>query len=563
MLRKRITAGIFAGIIMLSSLFAGYPISDRSLNTVKTATASQKWPDGPSKKSLASGGAILMELSTGTILYQKNIQKEYYPASITKIMTTLLALENSSLEETVTFSEKAVYGIEAGSSTIYSEVDEKMTMEQCLYAIMLESANEVCLAVGEHIAGSQKKFVNMMNEKVAQLGLKHTHFNNPNGLPDPDHYTSPYDMAIIAREAMKHTDFKRISNTKSYVCAKTNKHKMKRTWFNHHQMVSGNRNPEYLYKYCTGGKTGYTNAAGNTLVTYAEKDGMQLVCVVMKSTSQMSGSPNQYSDTIKLLNFGFEKFCKFSVQNEIADLSEDLFNNYGSFFNVKESPVRMAEGSMVVLPKNVDITNAKQTISYHDGVTIQEGDNVIGHVTYTYGKRTIGSSDILYTYNQNNSARLDESSRDMVEDQIEDIEQSNSAKHKKVSKKITKRIANAFHKVGDIFDNRMLGSIIIIVSALVVILIIALLLHGLNSNKRRRRRRRTGGYQSRRGQKNHKRERRRNRQSSGKQKRRNHSRKYVSGTKKTEKKQKRSRSKNYSKRRKNTKESFGKNFFDF
>ena len=125
-------------------------------------------------------------------------------------------------------------------------------MEQCLYAIMLESANEVCLAAGEHVSGSVKNFVKLMNRRVKQLGLKDTHFNNPNGLPDPNHYTTAYDMAMIGRAALQNSVFRKVSNTPRYTCAKTNKHKMKRIWRIHDEAINPDEYPQYGYKYCIG-----------------------------------------------------------------------------------------------------------------------------------------------------------------------------------------------------------------------------------------------------------------------------------------------------------------------
>ena len=156
----------------------------------------------PSAVTAESGAAIIMEENTGAVLYEKNSHAENYPASITKIMTALLAVENCDLNEEITFSEDAVYKNEGSTSHIARDVGEKMTMEQCLYGMMLESANECAYAIGEHVAGGDiNDFVDMMNERAKELGCKNTHFVNPNGLPDEDHYTSAYDMALIAREA--------------------------------------------------------------------------------------------------------------------------------------------------------------------------------------------------------------------------------------------------------------------------------------------------------------------------------------------------------------------------
>lgn len=564
---KRILSVVLVGVLVLTT-YGGFPLIDKTLpGTIKTASAEEQWPSGPNKNALSSNSAIVMELSTGTILYQKNIHKQHYPASITKIMTAMLAVQNSSLTDTVTFSKEAVYGIESGSSTIYSEVGEQMSMEQCLYAIMLESANEVCLAVGEHVAGTSDAFVDMMNQKVAELGLKDTHFNNPNGLPDPKHYTSAYDMAVIAREAMKNADFRKFAGTKTYTCAKTNKHKVTRVWNNHHQMVNGYKWPKYEYKYCIGGKTGYTNIARNTLVTYAEKDGMQLVCVIMKGDSPEHGEPNEYTDSTKLLNFGFEKYQKYTVNADNTNINTDLFNTYGSYFNAEESPVHLAEDASVVLPKGVDLSQAKQSVTYQEGKQLQEGDNVIGQVKYTYGKRTVGYSDIIYTMSEDDN-HLDEASRNVVGDKISDIEVSNAKQKqkKKIFSKILKPIQNLVDKASKLLNNQMLGSVLIIALGLILILVLALFLRRLSpAYRRRRRRRRAGGYQSRGGRKQHaKRKKQQKKAFSTKSGRRNRSKYYQKsggGTKKTA--QKRSKGVQYSKRRKHTKESFGKNFFDF
>ncbi|MDE6851805.1 MAG: D-alanyl-D-alanine carboxypeptidase [Lachnospiraceae bacterium] len=563
---KRMISALLAGVMMVTA-GSGLPIVQKTVpGLVQTADAEGTWPAGVSKQSLSSNSAIVMELSTGTILYQKNPHKKHYPASITKIMTAMLAVQNSSLTDTVTFSEEAVYGIEAGSSTIYSEVGEQMSMEQCLYAIMLESANEVCLAIGEHVAGSASQFIDMMNQKVTDLGLKDTHFNNPNGLPDPKHYTTAYDMAVIAREAMQNSDFRRFVGTKTYTCAKTNKHKMTRVWNNHHQMVNGYEWPKYEYKYCIGGKTGYTTIAKNTLVTYAEKDGMQLVCVIMKGNGPKQGEPNEYTDSTRLLNYGFEKFQKYTVNGDNITINEDLFNTYGSYFNAKESPVHLSADASVVLPKGVDLTAAKQSVSYYDNVSLQQGDNVIGQVKYTYGKRTVGYSDIVYTKSTGDN-RLDKASREVVGDQIGNIEETNAKQKqkKKILGKLLKPFQKAATKIGKLLHNQMIGGILLVVAGIVVILVLILLLRRLSPKYKRRRRRRPGGYLTRGGRKQYaKRQKQQKKDSNKKNGRRNRVKYYKKNgmaVKKSPKK--RSKAMQYSKRQKRVKESFGKNFFDF
>lgn len=563
---KRMISAMLIGV-MIAATGSSLPVVPGIVpDGVTEVSAEESWPSGIDKKSLSSHSAVVMEISTGTVLYQKNAHTEFYPASITKIMTAMLVIQNSALTDTVTFSNNAVYGIEQGTSTIYSEVGERMTMEQCLYAIMLESANEVCMAAAEHVSGSVPEFVKMMNQKVADLGLKNTHFNNPHGLPDPKHYTSAYDMAVIAREAMKNTEFRRFVGTKSYTCAKTNKHKMTRVWNNHHQMVNGYKWPKYEYKYCIGGKTGYTTIARNTLVTFAEKDGMQLVCVIMKGNSPEHGEPNEYTDSTKLLNYGFEKFRKHTVNADNMTINEDLFNTYGSYFNAKESPVHLSEDASVVLPKGVDLASAKQSVSYYDGVSLQQGDNIIGQMKYTYGKRTVGYSDIVYTKTADEN-RLDKASREVVGNQIGNIEETNKKQKekRKVWGKLLKPFQKAAARIGKLLHNQMIGGILLVAAGIVLILVLVLLVWRLSPKYKRRRRRRSGGYLSRGGRKQYaKRQRQQKRAISNKTGRRNRVKYYKkSGVATKKPSQKRSKAMQYSKRQKKVKESFGKNFFDF
>ena len=170
--------------------------------------AEEYWPEGP---QIEGESAIVMEVSTGTVLYEKNSHEHSYPASITKIMTSLLAVENSGLDEKVTFSQDAVYKTEG--SGIWRDIDEVMTMRECLYGLMLESANECGYAIAEHTGKSYDNFITMMNDKARELGCKDTHFNNPHGLPDEDHWTCAYDMALISREALQNDIFRMIVNT--------------------------------------------------------------------------------------------------------------------------------------------------------------------------------------------------------------------------------------------------------------------------------------------------------------------------------------------------------------
>ncbi len=550
MKRKRIFAALMAGIIMVGSIGSS------------TAQAAAKWPKGPDKGSLSSASAIVMELSTGTVLYSKNIHKKHYPASITKIMTSLLTLENSSPSDVVTFTEAEAHGIETGSSSMYCVPGEKFTIEQVLYGIMLQSANEMCLVAADHVAGSVDKFVEMMNQRVAQLGLKDTHFMNPNGLHNDDHYTSAYDMACIAREAWKNPSFQKICGTRTYQVKSTNKRKASEILggqlLNHHQMINGyETSSRYEKDYVIGGKTGYTSMAHSTLVTFAEKDGMQLVSVIMKGNSSKQGEPNEYTDTTRILDYAFEKFSKHAVNGENSDVNENLFNTFDSYFNADQSPLRLSAESAVILPKGVALRKAKQQIQYDNSVKLQDGENVIGTVKYTYDGRMVGSTDIIYDSTKS-ASHLDEASRRIVDSEIRQIK-TNNKKHAVILQKLS-GIKYSFYNMVSFFRDRV---ILVIVAALVILLIVLLVLN-YRMNSRRKRRSRTRGRRSSGGMSLNS----RRSFSAGKRKgRRRRGADYTSSRRTTGAKMSDSGSsisaRKMKKNRKKTRESFGRSFYDF
>ena len=268
------------------------------------------WPQGP---KIEGESAILVDMVTGAVLYSKNADKVQYPASITKIMTSLLAAEHLNMKDKIVMSQSAAYGITiSDSSSIYADTGEEFTTEQAMMAVMLQSANEMTLALAEETSGSVKKFVELMNLKAKQRGCTGTHFNNPNGLPDELHYTTASDMAKIARAAWYNPTYRKYTTTTYYEIPPTNKFAETRYLLNHHKMMKGNT---YAYEGVMGGKTGYTDAAGNTLVTYAKRGNMRLVSVVMKSIN------GAYADTAALLDYGFNNFTRTAVKTEPETMS--------------------------------------------------------------------------------------------------------------------------------------------------------------------------------------------------------------------------------------------------
>ncbi len=261
---------------------------------------------------LTAEAGIVMDADTGAILFQKNAQQAEYPASITKVLTALVVLDNCELSDTVTFSHDDVYNVDSGSSNAQIDEGDVLTVEDCLYALLLKSANEAANALACHVAGSREAFADMMNEKAQSLGCTGSHFTNPSGLFDENHYTTAYDMALIGIAAMQNQSFMDIDSQLSHKLAGTSRNPGGLTVYMEHKMHRDDT--KYSDSRVVAGKTGYTKDAGNTLITMASQDGRNLVAVVLKDKN-----PGHYVDTKALLDIGFN-----STENQL--LSEGLFN---------------------------------------------------------------------------------------------------------------------------------------------------------------------------------------------------------------------------------------------
>lgn len=267
------------------------------------------------EKNLSSEAVLLMEASTGKVVYEKNGYEKKYPASTTKIMTAILAIEHCNLNETATASEFAINSVPSGYSTANIQIGETLSVKDLLYALMLQSANESAVILAEHVSGSQEAFANLMNEKAKELGCKNTHFINPNGIHNENHYTTAYDLTLITQYAMKNQTFRDIVKTTSFTLPATTSYPSEsRTYANTNNLIiydARNRPDNYYYKYATGVKTGYTSAAKNCLVASAEKNGIEYISVVLGAsiTYESTGSvSHRYVDTISLFDYAFDNF---------------------------------------------------------------------------------------------------------------------------------------------------------------------------------------------------------------------------------------------------------------
>ena len=355
---------------------------------------------------MSSEAILIMESSTGKIIYEKNGYEQKYPASTTKILTAILAIEHCNLDEMATASEFAISSIPSGYSTANIQIGESLSVRDLLYALMLQSANESAVVLAEHISGSQEAFADLMNQKAEEIGCKNTHFVNPNGVHDEDHYSTAYDLALIAKYAMQNETFREIVKTTSFTLPATSAYPSNtRTYTNTNNLIiydNRNRPDNYYYEYATGIKTGYTSAAKNCLVSSAEKNGIEYICVVLGAsiTYGNSGSISaRYVDTINLFNYAFDnysfrklKFANTNIQTiEIENATKDTKNLDLLIAN---------DVDIFVSIDNQDNSNIEPEIILKEGLQapIAKGD-IVGTISYEveglrYTTDLIAGSDV-------------------------------------------------------------------------------------------------------------------------------------------------------------------------
>lgn len=336
-----------------------------SLGMCANATETQ----GP---SINSEAGIVMDIDSGAILYAKNIDEQHYPASITKIMTALVALQNYKLDETVKFTWDDIRFLEYGDAHIGIKPDEELSMEDCLYGMLLASANEVSHGIGAHMEGGYEAFLEEMNEAASELGCRNSHWMNTHGLHDEEHYTSARDMALIGAAAFQYEDFRKITGTYQHVIPETNITAEKRYVHQNHKMIR-DWDSRY-YEYCVGGKTGYTDQALSTLVTFATKEDVNLVAVVLKTHG---GGNNTYADTRAMLDFAFENFSKVPV-------TKDLIGD--------KNIAKLEKNAYVMLPSSVSVDDLEMNFT-----APTEKKDRTGTVSFTHNGLEVGTINVTIT----------------------------------------------------------------------------------------------------------------------------------------------------------------------
>ena len=481
---KRILSMVMMIVITVTSFgFCSY----NSNSVVSADTVS--WPSGP---GLVAETAVMIDASTGSVLFDKKCHQKMYPASITKIMTALLTIENCNLDDTVTFSQSAIDTLEPEAANIGAVVGEEISVKDCLYALMLQSANEVASALAEHVSGSIEEFAKLMNKRAKQAGANDAHFANACGLFNKKHYVTAYDMAKIMQAALQYPVFREIINSSSYTLPTDNKRKEPLTISQRHQMVQPWNS--FHYDGIIGGKTGFVNESGTTLVTSAQRDGMTLITVVLNSPGT-----NSYVDTTALLDFGFKNFKLTNVsENDTRFENKSTFtNNFDSIFKNKLHRLSLSKDAVVVLPKDANFADTTSTITLNEDSS--DDNNTVATISYSYGDHTIGTAPVLYSevsnkISVNATVTPEESTTVDTETSVDSENSNNSSKFsdKDTTKKTTKKetVSKSHFKFSSAIFKIIIIAVILVILAVIIIFFKKKMdhLNAVRASKRRRNR---------------------------------------------------------------------------
>lgn len=428
-------------------------------HTLYDYSSAEDWPTAP---EITAGSAYLIELNSGAVLYSKDGDVQSYPASTTKILTALLVLENCELDEEVTFSYNSIYDIEDGGHHYEFQEGEVLTVSECLQFLLVESVNEVAYALAEHVAGSVDAFAELMNERAAELGATNTHFTNPHGLNDEDHYTTAHDMAMILWGCVQSEAFRFYSSqTEVSLSGRAVKTDGFSTYTNHHRMLIPGS--EYYNASVVCGKTGYTSLAGNTLVTYASQGDMDVICIIMQ------GSSDRFEDTQKLLDYAFDSFSLTSVS---AASSVNL-----SEAGILSLVTDVAEEASLCLPVGVEVSSLTTDFTVRE---TEEADSVLGVKTWYYQGMEIGSATVqMRLASSDSSAEVSETEDSETSDSDEMAETSGTESAEEDADK--KSSADGWN---------ILEIIALVLLGILLFILLAILIRLLQNHNRRRRKRR-------------------------------------------------------------------------
>lgn len=345
---------------------------------------------------------LLMESSTGKIIYEKDAYEKVYPASTTKIMTAILTLENCNLTDIATASHEAIYSVPVGYSHAYLKEGEELTIEQLLNVLLIPSANDAANVLAEHIAGSVSSFATMMNTKALEIGCKNTHFVNANGIHNENHYTTAYDLALIGRYAMQNDTFRKIVSTTKYTLPATNKFSEPTRYFKttNELLIPDDRDSvdNYYYKYTTGIKTGYTNAAGNCIVASAKKDDIEYIVVILGAEKLENGLSERFLDCKTLFDYAFENYKTYTINEENSILKQVDVSN--ASLATRHLDLVVQDTITLLLKKDTNISNITPKIELSSNLEAPiQKNSVVGTITYdvdgnTYTSNLLAGKDV-------------------------------------------------------------------------------------------------------------------------------------------------------------------------
>lgn len=338
-------------------------------NIVPETNSLPGWPQGPQVYGCAT---IVMDMNSGAVLYGKKVDDKHYPASITKLMTALVALENASMDDQVEFSQASIDILRWDYASIGMKAGETLSLNDAMYGMLLASGNEVAYAIAESVGNKMgvgyDGFIRKMNERAAELGCTGSNWVNANGLHDDLHYTTAHDMALIASELYSHEEFRTVTQTLNYTIGPTNLTAESRAVQQNHKMLWPSHSK--YYEYCTGGKTGYTDNSRTTLVTMADNGTLQLAAVVLRDNG------NVYDDTRAMFDYVFQNFSKVMLKEQIKPEEVRSYTD---------------DGAYVLLPAGIDFSSLEHQI------TITDEREATGRITYYYEGQNVGSTDVTLT----------------------------------------------------------------------------------------------------------------------------------------------------------------------
>lgn len=310
--------------------------------------------------SISENVAIVLDNDSSSILYSKNINKKIFPASTTKILTAILAIENLNLDSNITVSKTAIDNVPSGSSIMYLKIGEIVTVRQLLYGLLLPSGSDAANVLAEAISGSIPNFVVLMNKKLEEIGCINSHFTNPHGFHNDDHYSTAYDMAILMKYASKNEIFREICETKTYTIEETNKIFTTRKLENTNLLLSNNLD------YILGGKTGYTEEAGNVFICYAKSNDKNIICCVYEGSKNIIDKKTRFIDTKMLLDNSFKNFDKTKIidKDDIEISYIDKNNNTSYILGIDSDIYCLADKKPYILSYTLsDISLSNETIT--------------------------------------------------------------------------------------------------------------------------------------------------------------------------------------------------------